>query len=84
MKKDKLSILPTHVRHESCIRKPHHGTTVYLYRRWLGICSSNATRVEALGVNHLKMKNHAVMKDIYNRVFDGLAGASVFFNTTRR
>ena len=36
MKKDKLSILPTHVRHESCIRKPHHGTTVYLYRRWLG------------------------------------------------
>jgi hypothetical protein len=46
--------------------------------------SNNATRIEALGVNHLEMKSHAVMGDIYTDIFDGQAGASTFFITQIR
>lgn len=44
--------------------------------------SNNAVRVEALGVNHLEMKDHPNMVIIYNDTFDGRYGG--FFNTARR
>ncbi len=46
--------------------------------------SNNATRIEALGVNHLEMKNHTEMLRIYNLIFNGQAGASTYFNTQTR
>ncbi|MBO0930506.1 alpha/beta hydrolase [Fibrella aquatilis] len=38
--------------------------------------ASNAIRVEAQGVNHLQMKKHPRMRDIYNQAFDGTYGFS--------
>ncbi len=46
--------------------------------------SNNATRIEALGVNHLEMRNHVEMRRIYNLIFNGQAGANAFFNTPPR
>jgi hypothetical protein len=47
--------------------------------------SNNATRIEALGVNHLEMRSHGVMGDIYNGIFDRtISGVDLFFLTNRR
>lgn len=47
--------------------------------------SGNATKIEALGVNHREMRTHVVMKDIYNRIFDlQITGVNNFFFTPRR
>ena len=44
--------------------------------------ANNAIRVEAQGVNHLQMKKHPNMRDIYNRAFDSEFGDRFF--TPRR
>ena len=44
--------------------------------------ANNAYRVEALGVNHLEMKKHPVMENIYRRAFEREFGDSFF--TPRR
>jgi hypothetical protein len=46
--------------------------------------SNNATKIEALGVNHKEMWDHIVVKGIFNGIFDGAVGASTFFKTDRR
>ncbi len=47
--------------------------------------SNNATRIEALGVNHLEMREHAEMIRVYNGVFDRtIFGVDQFFFTPRR
>jgi hypothetical protein len=43
--------------------------------------SNNATRIEAIGVNHLEMRNHARMETIYREIFEGQHGD--FFITPR-
>jgi hypothetical protein len=45
--------------------------------------SNNATKIEAPEVNHLEMKKHNTMRDIYNDIFDGNRGG-LFFQTPRR
>ena len=45
--------------------------------------ANNATRIEALGVNHLEMDRHPVMERIYNQIFEGTANANGFFVTPR-
>lgn len=51
------------------------------YSAW----SNGATRIEALGVNHLEMREHEVMRNIYNGVFDlSIPGVNSFFFTPRR
>lgn len=50
------------------------------YSAWSG----NATRIEALGVNHLEMKDHVVMQGIYTDIFEGRRGVNNFFITLRR
>ncbi len=46
--------------------------------------SNNATKIEALGVNHIEMLDNDKIKDILNRIFDGLEGDRSFFPTARR
>jgi hypothetical protein len=45
--------------------------------------ANNATRIEAQGVNHLEMKRHPRMGEIYNGIFDGNVGAGTFFIVSR-
>ncbi|WP_375445009.1 hypothetical protein [uncultured Fibrella sp.] len=44
--------------------------------------ATNATRVEALGVNHLQMRKHPRMGTIYNEAFDNVYGPA--FATPKR
>jgi pimeloyl-ACP methyl ester carboxylesterase len=46
--------------------------------------SSNAVSIEAKGVNHAEMLDNDKIKDILNRIFDGLEGDRSFFPTARR
>lgn len=47
--------------------------------------SNNATKVEALGVNHLEMRNHAEILAVYRRIFNGqVPGQSAFYITPIR
>lgn len=46
--------------------------------------SNNATRIEALGVNHREMLDNPKIADIIRRICNGTAGADPFFNTVRR
>jgi len=47
--------------------------------------SNNATKIEALSVNHLEMREHLAMRDIYNRIFNGqIPGQHPFFITAIR
>ncbi len=43
--------------------------------------ANNAIRLEAQGVNHLEMDRHPTMRDIYESIFNGTAGANGFFVT---
>ena len=43
--------------------------------------ANNATRIEAQGVNHLEMKRHPRMGQIYNQIFDAAGGVNGFFAT---
>ncbi|MEO5980118.1 MAG: alpha/beta hydrolase [Chryseolinea sp.] len=52
---------------------------------FLSTWSENAAKIEALGVNHLEMKDHAAIKQIYNNIFDGaIPGINSVFLTVRR
>jgi hypothetical protein len=47
--------------------------------------SNNATKIEALGVNHLEMREHEEMRRIYNGIFDRtILGVDQFFQTNPR
>jgi hypothetical protein len=49
--------------------------------------SNNAIKIEALGVNHLEMKGHYKMKEIYDGIFNGkynIQTIDPFFKTDRR
>jgi hypothetical protein len=50
------------------------------YSAW----SNNATKIEALGVNHLEMKEHEEMRRIYTDIFEGRRNVNSFFITLRR
>ena len=45
--------------------------------------SNNATKIEALGVNHIEMLDHWRVEAIFRDVFDGRVGDG-FFKTDRR
>jgi hypothetical protein len=47
--------------------------------------SNNATKIEALGVNHQEMRDHVVVRDIFERIFNGtIPGQSQYFFTPIR
>ncbi len=45
--------------------------------------SNNAVKIEAQGVNHLEMKKHDTMRDIYTDIFNGI-NVNPFFSTPIR
>jgi hypothetical protein len=47
--------------------------------------SNNATKIETLSVNHFEMRNHQVMRKVYDNIFNGaMPGQSSFFITPIR
>jgi hypothetical protein len=46
--------------------------------------SNNATKIEALGVNHIEMLDNDKVRFIMNQIFDGNTPADRFFVTNRK